>query len=265
MITPSLYNLLIFTVAFTLTHSASAYTRYSNYTKKYLTVTSVEMVDLTKRYENASENLKSETPYKSYVSNNQFHNKQTQVSIGSKLDQVEFIVDRIINIGQKIWTVVEKGKPISNYTNLKATALPENATKWDQLENWQKPRSKIIGITYKNAYGIEVVRFIYRIVFLYGGSARGVGQYIGYAAVEPLEITVAYMYTFNARASVDAVYNMGSSQNPLAGMILNINWTVETVLKKSTMTHSYVLDGTGIITTPAVAGSKIITRINHLK
>jgi hypothetical protein len=44
---------------------------------------------------------------------------------------------------------------------------------------------------------------------------------------------------------------MGSTQDPLAGMILNINWTVETVLKKTAETHTYTLDGSGNIVVPS--------------
>ena len=69
------------------------------------------------------------------------------------------------------------------------------------------------------------------------------------------------MYTFNVKAAVDAVYNMGTKTNPLAGMILNINWTVETVLKKSTMTHTYVLDGLGNIIVP----SETLIKISRLR
>lgn len=199
----------------------------------YLTPTSVEVNDLTYLYENApTKDLADLAP------------------IADTVKQAELIVDKIINIGQKIWNVVEKGKPSATYTSAKASAVPANTTRWDQLENWKAPRSKVISVVYKNLYGAEVVRFIYRINLLYGGSANGIGKYIGYASVEPVEISVSYMYTFNATASVDAVYNMGTNATPLAGMLLSINWTVETVLKKTTQTHTFTLDGNGNIYDP---------------
>jgi hypothetical protein len=172
-------------------------------------------------------------------------------SIITTLTTADVVVDKVINIGTKIWNVVEKGRPVANYSGVKANALPQNTLRWDQLTNWQTPRSKVISVTYKNLFGMEVVRFSYRVVLLYGGSVGGVGRYIGYASVEPIEITTAYMYTFNAKANVEAVFNMGSTQDPLAGMILNINWTVETVLKKTAETHTYTLDGSGNIVVPS--------------
>lgn len=220
-------------------------------TLNHLTIASVEIADVSNEYNDYSFDYEYNASISSWISN----------PIDSTIDKVDLIVDKIINIGQKIWNVVEKGKPVANYASTSANALPENATRWDQLESWNVPKSKVISVVYKNVYGLEVIRFTYRIVLLYGGTVGGVGKYIGYANVEPLEMTTAYMYSFNVKAAVEAVYNMGTKKNPLAGMILNINWTVETVLKKSTMTHTYALDGLGNITVPS---DKLI-KISRLK
>lgn len=236
----SYFSLLVLTTTLILTSlCAHATQQLSAETKKHLTITSVEVVDLSSQYENFGD-----------FEYDRLTKQLSSTPVGGTLDQINLVVDKVINIGQKIWNVVEKGKPVANYSSSKATALPANATRWDQLESWQAPKSKVVSVVYKNAYGMEVVRFTYRIILLYGGSVNGVGKYIGYASVEPLEMTTAYMYTFNAKASVETVFNMGTSLNPLAGMILNINWTVETVLKKLTITHTYNLDGLGNITTP---------------
>jgi hypothetical protein len=203
----------------------------------HLTITSVEVneVDVNEFEVNKDEAIEAETEAK--------ENAESIDLLDSKLD----LIDKIINIGSRLWNIVEKGKPVANYSGEKASALPQRALHWDQLSNWQIPKSKIINVSYKNLYGIEVVRFSYRIILLYGGSVNGVGRYIGYASVVPLEMKTAYMYTFNANANVDAVFNLGTSQDPVAGMVLNINWTVETVLSKVTITQTYNLDGLGNI------------------
>lgn len=162
-----------------------------------------------------------------------------------KLDKVEVIVDKIINIGTKIWNVLEKGKPVANYKQQKATAVPQNITAWQQLEGWNNPKSKFYEISYKNLYGVTVAKLVYKIIYLSGGSYKGQGKYIGYVSVEPQEFTTAYLYTFNVQAQVESVYNKGTSENPLAGMIININWTVSTILKKETQSYSYHIDGLG--------------------
>lgn len=213
----------------------------------YLSIASVEVQDLTSQYPESSALTDR---LESLSRNNRSALFETAKS-GTQLDKVELIVDQIINIGTKVWNVIEAGRPVQSYTRAQATALPGNSRSWEQLENWQRPTSRVLGVSYKNLYGIEVVKFVYRVVLLYGGSVDGTGKYIGYAAVEPVEINTAWMYTFNASASVQSVYNMGTRSNPLAGMILNVNWTVETVLKKSTNGVTLTLDGNGGIRAPA--------------
>ena len=51
--------------------------------------------------------------------------------------------------------------------------------------------------------------------------------------IEPVEMTTAYLYNFDAQAKVSATYNLGTSANPVAGMMLNVTWTVKTIIKSS--------------------------------
>lgn len=250
-------NLLVYSLLFTsLAAFGSINPKSTVYDSNHMTITSVEVFDIT---EQTDANILENGPSITDTLNKKINDLALDATpIGGALNQIDLIVDKVINIGQKIWTVVEKGRPSASYTGAKATALPANTLNWTQLENWKMPRTKTISVVYKNVYGLEVVRFTYRIILLYGGSANGVGRYIGYAAVEPVEMTTAYMYTFNATASVDTVFNMGNSTDPLGAMLLKINWTVETVLKKTTMTHTYTLDGAGNINSDQ---NKVISRL----
>lgn len=219
--------------------SANAASLPSNdhYTIEFLnhqTIVSVDVSDVTAEYEV----LESQA-----VEPESFNNQQ----ISEEFSQFDLILDQIINIGKKIWNIVEKGKPVSSFTSSTATALPANSTAWEQLQSWKMPKTKVIRVSYKNVYGSEVVKFTYRIVLLYGGNVKGKGQYIGYATIEPVEMTTSFMYTFNAGVQINAVFNMGTKANPIGGILLGVNWTVETALKKITETHTYTLDGTGNI------------------
>ena len=251
----SFNKILVSTVLLT---SLSAFAAKSNSadqisaeTRNHLTISSVEVQDLTYLYPNQAPSM--------YQINSQLEEMQRSGNAidslnkaAAVLDAADVVVDKIINIGTKIWNVVEKGKPVASYRSAQANALPQNALRWDQLQNWQQPTSVVKAVVYKNLYGIEVVRFVYRIVLLYGGDVSGIGRYIGYASVEPLEMTTAYLYKFDAQAKVDAVYNMGSSANPVAGMLLNVNWTISTILKTSTESHTFTMTGNGDISLPQV-------------
>ena len=214
----------------------------SQQTKNALTIKSVEVTDLTEQYE--------------YLYGNVFESSRSDDALlnvhpyGRALNVADVVVDKVINIGQKVWNVVEKGRPVQNYSQMTGSALPQRTLNWTQLQNWSRPTSRVYSVSYKNVYGMEVVKLVYRVIMVYGGDVGGVGRYIGYTTVEPVSVYTAYMFTFNAKVSVQSVFNMGSSHNPVAGMLLNISWTVETVLQKSSESRTYALDGNGGIRTP---------------
>lgn len=217
--------------------------------KKQLTVASVDVIDLSGFAMMAQ--VQTVAPAaRVFVA----HTAEAEIGAGAggtwlnKIDVVDIAVDKIINIGNKVWDVVSKGTPITNYQASVGTAMPENIKSWQQLSGWQPPKSeKRVGIICKNLYGVEVARFVYNIILLYGGSYNGTGVYIGYAAVQPAELSTAYMYTLSAQAKVESVFNMGTTQDPKAGMVLSVTWTLSNVLTKTTQTQSYSLDGLGNI------------------
>jgi hypothetical protein len=167
----------------------------------------------------------------------------------STLDQAEIIVDQVINTGKKVWAVVEAGKPVVNVRSDVATALPATTTgaplQWTQMENWRRPESKLYGAILKNAYGVEVVRFSYRVLYVAGGSVGGQGRYIGYATIQPAEVNVAWGYNFTVEASAPTVFNMGTKVNPIAGMNLELTYIAKTVLKEMRVTKTYFISGDG--------------------
>ena len=231
-------NLMFILVATALTSlSAFAGTPSSDEVRrKSLTIQSVQTVDLTSQY---ALNVNARSLYESAPL------YESAAGAGAALGTAEVVVDKIINIGTKIWNVIERGRPVSNYTSTRANALPEGATRWDQLDGWQEPTSKVYGVIYKNMLGMEVVRMVYRVTVLYGGSANGVGRYIGYTSVDPVSITVAPLYQLDATAAVDSVYNTGSRTNPVAGMILNVGWRVRNVLTDNRQSHTLTIDARG--------------------
>lgn len=214
----------------------------------HLTPLNVEVHDVTERYQNKSRFAFENIQFQREKASGDVLWQQGPGPLDQALGEVEkaeIIVDKIINIGTKIWNVLEKGKPVANFTKQRATAVPQNIKAWQQLEGWSNPKSKYYEIVYKNLYGIEVAKLVYKIIYLAGGSYKGTGKYIGYVSVEPQEFKTAYLYTFNVQAAVESVYNKGTTANPLAGMIININWTVSTILKTETQSYSYHIDGLG--------------------
>lgn len=166
----------------------------------------------------------------------------------AELESADKGLDVIINMGKKVWNIVEAAKPKVDLQSDVATALPALVGGcWMDLQGWQAPVVTTREISIENLYGMEVVRFVYRVVMLSGGSYNGVGRYIGYATMQPVELKVAWGYTFNATATVPAVFNISSKEKPVAAMNMLVDWTVSTVLKHQRQTQSYYLTGYGTI------------------
>lgn len=162
-----------------------------------------------------------------------------------EINVAETILDKVINIGKKVWAVVELGRPVVDFKTDVATALPQGAKCWLQLAGWKAPEAKVYGVSFENAYGVEVVRFVYRVNYVYGGSVEGKGQYIGYATAAPVDMYVAWGWNFSAQASVPTVFNTGTKEAPVGGMQINMAYTVKTVMNELRQSQAYFVDGSG--------------------
>ncbi len=156
--------------------------------------------------------------------------------------------EQIINYGVKLWKLIEAGKPVVKFQGVNANALPSTAAgDWLALENWQSPKGRIYSITYKNLYGMEVVRFDYRLLFSAGGSFEGNGKYISNVSVNAQNLWVAWGYDVDASAKVVNVINTASKANPVAGMEVLVDWRVKTVLRDMQSSTSFFLKGDGAL------------------
>ena len=157
------------------------------------------------------------------------------------------ILDQIINIGQKIWKIIVDNKPVVDVHNQYATALPKGATRWDSMGGWQAPKGTIYGLTAKNAYGITVINVRYQVLRTYGGSYKGKGKYLTAVTVEPLLVEVAwgYHYTMEAAVPDTSIVNVGTTENPVAAMMAQLAWRIQTPIKDSQGKGIYFLQGDG--------------------
>lgn len=161
------------------------------------------------------------------------------------LNEVNIVMDQIVNMGQRVWNIVAKGKPVVNYQQYTASALPSGIEAWQQMQGWAgKAITQEISVI--NGFGTEKVKFVYRVVFLYNGNVNGTGKYLGYATIEPANIKVGWGgYTFNAQVAVPEVFNMGTSANPIAGMKIQVKYSVDTIVQHDEYTDSFFITGSG--------------------
>ncbi|HVA67633.1 MAG TPA: hypothetical protein VNK24_12055 [Elusimicrobiota bacterium] len=155
----------------------------------------------------------------------------------------------IINLGLKIWDIIQKNKPVVDITTQYASALPKNLSQWTDLAEWHAPSGDVYRLTAKNLYGTRVVDVTYEVLRSYGGSDNGVGRYLTEVTVEPLKVNVDWGYKLSLAVNIpdSGIINVGTAQNPVAGMTLETSWRIDTALKTSAGRAVYYLQGDGVL------------------
>jgi hypothetical protein len=161
------------------------------------------------------------------------------------LDTIDLITDKITNIGKKLWSMVQAGQPVLNMKTSVATALPQNARCWTDLDGWQMPESRVYEVGFKNGFGAEVVTLSYRVIWLPGGSVKGKGKYVGYASVTPVRVAVYWGFSLDAEVTVPTVFNMGSQTSPIGAMQINVGYRVKSPLTVIDEGQAFAVNGAG--------------------
>jgi hypothetical protein len=167
----------------------------------------------------------------------------------TKLNSIEPMLEigwaDIVNVGQKIWEIIKENKPVLNIETPVAHALPRGLTCWNELEGWRAPITKSYEVSYVNGFDMEAVKLRVRLHYTYGGGKAQMGKYLTNVTVLPSEINVAWGYTFNAKVEVADAINMGTVDNPLAGLELNLRWNVQTIFMESENSVHFFVQGDG--------------------
>lgn len=155
------------------------------------------------------------------------------------------IIDRIVNLAKKVWDIVKENQPVVDINTTYADALPSGITHWDQVEKWEPTVGTVYGFYAENLYGTRVIDVRYQVIRNYGGSYKGKGKYLHRVTIVPLRVDTAWGYTFNFNAKVPSVANVGTSEDPVASMVAQLEWHIHTILKHSHGTSVYYLEGDG--------------------
>lgn len=155
------------------------------------------------------------------------------------------IVDTIVNVGKTLWAVVEANRPVVNIQSSFATALPKGSEDWTSLECWSRPVSRTFKVTYGNWLKKTPVSFEFKVVYNYGGRKDGVGRFLNNVTIVPSSLYVGWGYKFSAETVVGNVMNAGPAANPVAALELQLNWSLETVLKHVRESETFYIRGDG--------------------
>jgi len=81
----------------------------------------------------------------------------------------------------------------------------------------------------------------YKVVFTPGGKWQGAGSYLANVSIHPHDIYVGWGFDFDARVEVEQVINLGSVEEPVAGMQISLEWDVNTPMNTSKRSSSWMV------------------------
>jgi len=153
----------------------------------------------------------------------------------------------IVNLMDKIFTLIAKNQPVVNITVNYANAVPYGTSHWTQLQGWSRPSTRKYNFSMKNGFGSEVVKVIYQVHWTHSGNFQGKGKFLTGVSVEPLSVTTAWGYNVDLTAEVpdSTIANVGTSEDPVASMQVQLRWKVHTILKDIQEKAIYYVQGDG--------------------
>ncbi len=157
------------------------------------------------------------------------------------------VLEQIVNLTDKIWTLIAKNKPVVDVANKYGTAVPRGIKTWTVLEYWSEPKTYAYRFYAENLYGVKVYDVTYMVTYCYGGSYKGRGKYLTAVTVEPLSVNIAWGYNFNLGVDIpdSGVVNVGTRQDPVAGMQVILKYTVSTIVQYYQGRSVYFIKGDG--------------------
>ena len=87
--------------------------------------------------------------------------------------------------------------------------------------------------------------FTFALVMHYNGQYKGIGRYIKGARIYSDSLRVAWGFNFDANVETLAITNLGSKDSPLAGLTLQLNYVVKSILLQQQSSHIFHLTGDG--------------------
>lgn len=149
------------------------------------------------------------------------------------IGEAAVVIDQIINLGTKIWAIVEKGKPVTDVQYTYANALPQGVRSAAELESFSPLQARSFRVSAKNGFGITVYDITYTLVHRFGGSFNGKGKYLDSVTVLPSNVDNVWGYTVNLGVTGVSTVNLGTKADPVAGMTMELTLKVSTILKTS--------------------------------
>lgn len=142
-------------------------------------------------------------------------------------------IDKIVNLGLKLWKVVEKNQAQLHIAHSYANALPKGVDGPEDLDDFSAPVYKSYRMHGENTFGMSTYDVTYTLVHRYHGNFKGKGQYLDSVTVLPHKATAIWGYTVDLNVDKVSAVNVGSKDAPIGSVLMELGFRVGTVMKKS--------------------------------
>ncbi len=174
--------------------------------------------------------------------------KAGDATYSESMGEVIAVYDSIVALGEKIYPLIEKGRPVWKLEYAPISVLPSIDGKPAnpmEMSGWNIPQSRSYRVSYINLYQMTVVDFAYTVHFTTGGSLDGKGLYLTGVQVVPETLHLAWGFSFSATSKLVQIQNHGTKDDPVAGLNVMLSYTVDTVLKHTEENLVFFVRGDG--------------------
>jgi hypothetical protein len=165
----------------------------------------------------------------------------TLISFAPKLSANTF---DFINIGKKVWTIIEASKGTAEAEEVSVSALPQEVTSPFQMENF-KQADKMYRITYKNGFDENVVRIKYLLSYSYGGNHKGKGKYLSGVSIAAANIQIEHGFKVTSTVRVIDIKNIGTLEDPIASIKIKVKLEINGFFNYRERNMEFTINGLG--------------------
>lgn len=171
---------------------------------------------------------------------------------GMGVGEVIAIADKIIALGEKIYKLVDKGRPNSEFNYAPISIVPKTdkgapADVLMDMSGGSMPVMEDFKIVAKNKFNKPVISFEFTLMFFHGLKYEGKGNYITAAQVIPKSVDVSWGFDFSANMKLNGIVNHGTSTDPMVGALIVLEYQIKNALSYQTQSAIFHIMGNGRI------------------
>ena len=215
------------------------------YSDQFQRVRSVELYEITDDTNEEKLIEKKELPSELSILLKRSRVKSVTGAVG-----VIMITKELIALGEEIYEIIDAGKPVADINSTPVSVLPKNnkgeAIAAYDLTNWKVPKAKKYKVVTTNYLGMRPASFEFMLIYTYGGDYQGKGKYISSAQIKPTAVNLKWGYDLNVNFSVQSITNQGSTEDPIAGAVLELSYKISNVLQEVQNSKTFYINGLGL-------------------